>query len=876
LHIEGEPYERGYQHGRLLAPEIAGYVRCSAALQSHLAPADGWKHTRGLVNALFLRRYDKEYLEEMKGIADGAAAAGACFEGRPIDLVDVVALNAWPEIDTLSSALEATPTGLEGIRFAHQQPRAMPEAKDMHCSAFAATGPATVDGKVVFGHITMFGLYPSLFYNVWLDIKPAKGHRVLMQSYPGGIQSGMDYYLNDAGLLVCETTIDQTRFDIQGLALGSRIRQALQYADTIDAAVESLKKANNGLYTNEWLLADIKTNEIAMFELGTAKTKLYRSSKNEWFGGTPGFYWGCNNTKNLEVRLETIPSVKAEPANMVWRPSNRDRAWQRLYAEYKGKINADFGKIAFTTPPLAGFHSLDAKFTTTDLAKDLKTWALFGPPLGRTWEPSQEERQRYPEVRPMVSNPWTVLHTQPPTRKADGGLVVHDLPGSVEAEDKEDKEETKKKKRSSSHQPAWHGTILPVSDSDVWLAVGFAEYQKIVADEQRMRREAGVDRERLAAALFAHRSRYALAVRARPEESLQGTRAESDHSAWYDAATGKGVLVLHELRRWLGDEVFLKMMEAFGQEHAGREVTVADFQKHIAKSSGKTVDHFFAYWTTQLGLPSLRLGGVTAVEHDNKYRVEGDIERDGLSPPQRVDVTVETTKGNVTRHVFLDASRNHFQIDMDQRPQRLIVDKYARSAKANGGPFSVTSFDAELKQTLIVYGTSDELFSHMEAAHELQKAIIRSGPNITVPVKTDREVTEEELRTNHIILIGRPDSNRCMNRFRSAFPITFGSRSFTVDKSVYAHPNSAVAAAAPNPLDPRYSIVVLAGLSAKSTRQSATHLMGHGDAGEVLVLPAGKTARALVMPARELVRDLVIEGDKGKATQSGARKSEGP
>ena len=101
LHIEGEPYERGVQHGRLLAPEIAAHVRCFAAMQSSKAPADGWKQTRTLVNALFLRRYDKEYLEEMKGIADGASAAGARFDGRPIDLVDIVALNAWPEIETL-------------------------------------------------------------------------------------------------------------------------------------------------------------------------------------------------------------------------------------------------------------------------------------------------------------------------------------------------------------------------------------------------------------------------------------------------------------------------------------------------------------------------------------------------------------------------------------------------------------------------------------------------------------------------------------------------------------------------------------------------------------------------------------------------------
>src|SRR5206468_9340425 len=28
VHVEGEPYERGYQQGRLLAPEIAGHLKC--------------------------------------------------------------------------------------------------------------------------------------------------------------------------------------------------------------------------------------------------------------------------------------------------------------------------------------------------------------------------------------------------------------------------------------------------------------------------------------------------------------------------------------------------------------------------------------------------------------------------------------------------------------------------------------------------------------------------------------------------------------------------------------------------------------------------------------------------------------------------------
>src|SRR5206468_870020 len=150
--------------------------------------------------------------------------------------------------------------------------------RPMRCNAFAATGPATKDGKIVFGHITMYDLYPANFYNIWIDVKPAKGHRFVMQSYPGGMHSGMDYSIN----------------------------------------------------------------EIALLTLGTHKSKLYRSSKNEWIGDTKGFYWSCNNTKDLDVRLETIPSVEDRPSPAaVFVPSKRDTIWLTMYDRHKGKIDGD-------------------------------------------------------------------------------------------------------------------------------------------------------------------------------------------------------------------------------------------------------------------------------------------------------------------------------------------------------------------------------------------------------------------------------------------------------------------------------------------------------------------------------------------------------
>jgi hypothetical protein len=867
LHVEGEPYERGYQQGRLLAPEIEAYVRCFAALQSSKSPADGWKLTRALINSLFVRRYEAEFLEEMKGIADGANAAGARFYDRPLDVVDIIGLNSWPEIETLDSALEATPTGLEGLKLPNPVVRATPPPKPMHCSAFAATGPATADGKIVFGHITMFGLYPSTFFNVWLDVQPAKGHRVLMQSYPGGIQSGLDYYLNDAGLLVCETTIEQTRFEGKGMTVASRIRKALQYADSIDRAVQILQEGNNGLYTNEWLLADIKTNEIAMFELGTAKSRLYRSGKNEWFGGTEGFYWGCNNTKDLDVRLETIPGVNAQPGNMVFCPSDRDKVWQRLFAKWKGKINEDFGKEAFTTPPLAAYHSVDAKFTTTDMAKELKSWALFGPPLGRSWQPTRDEQQKYPDVRALVTNPWTVLHTEPPARANDKAAAAVDL--QKQHEDDADKAIKLPEDRPWQSGPAWHGTLLPRTDADIWLATAFADYERIVATEKARRlastenRLSDEDRDRQAVALYGSRSGYLAAARAASDVPLAKTRSEIGRDEWYHVAAGKGVLLLHELRQVLGEDAFAEMMDSFGRAHAGKEVTAAEFQTHVEAAAKKPLKDFFAYWLQQPGLPALELHKTTITPQQGPaagFRIEGELGRAAAAqaalPPTVVEITVETAKGEVTKRVKLDGATSGFVIETEAFPRRLIVDKYGGTAKANGGAYALRSFAAELDQCLIVYGTGDEVAANREAAESLQRAIIQRWSNYTVPLKSDKEVTDEELKTHHLLLIGRPDCNPVVERARATLPVQFGSRSFVARGDAYAHPDSAVLAAGTNPLNPRYSVLVVAGLSAAATLRSAPRVMQDNQlSGEVAVLAHGASPRAMVVPPRELVHD---------------------
>ena len=845
-HVEGAPYDRGYQQGKLLAPEIAAYVRCFAATQSAKSPSDGWKLTRSLVGSLFLRRYDAEFLEEMRGIADGAAAAGAKFDGRAIDLTDIVAVNAWAELMSLDPANDATPTGLEGRRF------------NQHCSAFVACAPATADGKIVIGHTSMFDLYPSTFFNVWLDVKPAHGHRVCFQGFPGAINSGMDWYQTDAGLVVVETTIDPTKFDPDGAAEASRIRKAVQYADSIDDVVRLLSTSNNGLYANEWLIADMKKNEIAMFDLGTSASRLWRSSKHEWFGNTEGFYWSCNNEKDLKVRLETIPSVHDRPADMLFRPEERDGLWVNLFEKNKGHIDGSFAQLAFSTPVLVSRSSVDAKYTTTDLQQSLQCEALFGPPLGRGWEPTFSERKRFPEVHEMAPNPWTLLSMNAALPAAPAVAAV-DLNGKLDATARDDADDSDGDDAPPANAPAWNGTLLPGHGGDAWLASAFATYEPIAADETAKLKlaDSGVlspsQREELAIELFGYRSSYLAAARATTDTPLAAIQMDAADRAWYRIARGKGVLLLQELRRRLGLPLFSSLMDKYGK-FGGKPADAAAFAEMAGQLPYSVPAEFFRAWEHDTGLPEVELLDLKSNTSSTGSLVTGKLRVSTTQAVSSVDVTVESGDEEKTQTIALTAPTVQFEIQTEKPATRLVVNKYDATPIFNGGRYSMSWFNTEATQSLIIYGTQDEEAANKEAAEKLQKAIADSGSNVMIPIKADVEaMDEDELKSHHLLLVGRPSCNHVAARMANAFAVTFGVRSFSVAGKLYASADSALLVAGSNPMNDRYSVVMLAGLSADATLRNATALAQAGD-GEARVIANGDS-KDLVLPPAQLVHD---------------------
>jgi len=263
VHLEGSPSDVGFQHGYLLAPDIADALEAIKLFDTHQTQRD-WEFFRKTAREMLWPHIDAEYQQELQGIADGAKAHGV-----ELDVYDIVALNAFEEVPDYY---------VPWLNKREKQAKAPKLAAPGNCSAFIATGAYTKDHKIVIAHNNWTSYLAGERWVVIFDIVPQHGERILMDGFPGEITSDDDFGINAAGIMITETTITQFEgWDPNGKPEFMRSRKALQYARSIDDYVRIIKEGNNGGYANDGLIGDRKTGEIAYLELGLKNTPLWRT-----------------------------------------------------------------------------------------------------------------------------------------------------------------------------------------------------------------------------------------------------------------------------------------------------------------------------------------------------------------------------------------------------------------------------------------------------------------------------------------------------------------------------------------------------------------------------------------------------------------------
>ena len=423
VHLEGTPEQIGFQHGYLLAAEIADTLNVLKLESTHPTGRD-WQFFRDASKNMLWPHIDPEYQQELTAIAEGARARGV-----DIDVWDIVAMNAEMELS------EYYVPWLNKQQHAQNAPHLSAPG---NCSAFIATGSYTKGRKIVVAHNNWSSYVDGSRWVVVFDIAPKQGHRILMDGLPGVITSNDDFGINDAGIMSTETTIAQfVGWDVNGKPEFVRSRKALQYGGSIDEYVAIMKDGNNGGYANDWLIGDRKTGEIAYLELGLKNTPLWRTKD--------GYFMSSNFPRDPKLIKEETEGFN--PNNLASSMNARHRRGDALIAQNKGSIDTTFaehflsdhldsytGKVDAAERSLCGhvdlsprgvpewdqgpytpFGAVQGKVTDSDMTASMSFIAHAGHPCGEDFiaAPFLAAHPDYqwmaPILKDMKSGPWTVF-----------------------------------------------------------------------------------------------------------------------------------------------------------------------------------------------------------------------------------------------------------------------------------------------------------------------------------------------------------------------------------------------------------------------------------------------------------------------------------
>jgi len=430
VHLEGSPSEIGFQHGYLLASEIADALEAIKLFDTHQTRRD-WEFFRKTAREMLWPHIDAEYQQELQGIADGVKAHDV-----DLDVFDIVALNAFEEVPDYY---------LPWLNKREKQANAPKLAAPGNCSAFIATGAYTKDHQIVVAHNNWTSYLAGERWVIIFDIVPQNGQRILMDGFPGLITSDDDFGVNDAGIMITETTITQFEgWDPNGKPEFMRSRKALQYAKSIDDYVRIIKEGNNGGYANDWMIGDRKTGEIAYLELGLKNTPLSRTKD--------GYFVSSNFARDPKLIKEETSGF--DPADASSSPNARHIRWEQLMKQAKGKIDVALAEqflsdhddsfveasshVAKAQPnerslcghvdassrgikewgwdPYNPGGAVQGKATDSKMAANMSFVARAGHPCGADFT-AADFLQHHPEfswqkplLKDMKAGPWTTFH----------------------------------------------------------------------------------------------------------------------------------------------------------------------------------------------------------------------------------------------------------------------------------------------------------------------------------------------------------------------------------------------------------------------------------------------------------------------------------
>jgi hypothetical protein len=457
IDIHGSPYERGYAIGYLLEKEIKTAIK---TLDFILMNTYGLPRIffSDVISELFRKQIITRFIElyrEMEGIVDGIKSKKIETKNIKINtqenvsgnenddmlsIDDIIMWNCYLMIDSMFSSISdliLTNKKLKRKYAILYDNKAFINKPRMieRCTAFIAVGDHTKNGKIVCAHNSFSNFIDTQCSNIIMYVYPDKGNAFVMQTSPGWIWSGTDFYISSNGFICTETTIGGFyNFKLRDPVF-CRIRKAVQYANTLDEYSKILIERNGGDYANSWLIGDINNNTIMRIELGYKFVNIEKK--------TNGYFIGYNSAE--DPRIRNMETDDTDLYNIKTSSGARRVRLTEFMEKYKGKIDVKIGKIILADHydvylkkinpsnrtccshydldetrfidyvPFYPGGALDGIVTDSDLARDMKLYGRWGNSCGIPFDASKfiEKHPQWNDFKPYLidrpSQPWTVF-----------------------------------------------------------------------------------------------------------------------------------------------------------------------------------------------------------------------------------------------------------------------------------------------------------------------------------------------------------------------------------------------------------------------------------------------------------------------------------
>ncbi len=293
-------------------------------------------------------------------------------------------------------------------------------------------------------------------------------------------------------------------------------------------------------------------------------------------------------------------------------------------------------------------------------------------------------------------------------------------------------------------------------------------------------------------------------------------------------------LVCHMLHRQLGDERFFNLVKTYVdlRQKSNQPVSTSYFQNLAEDVYGESLDWFFKQWVNNKELPRLKLEYVAVREDKEGWQIKGRLLQ--LSDTIfrfPIELAINTKMGRENRNLWIDKNSVDFDFDIQNKPQKLVVDPDYEILKLQKMAPRLWWFWDVYPNYIIIYGTLAESQSNKLAAERLNKDYLGLGEEI---IKADTEISQDSLKNKCVFLIGRPETNKMAQEFKEIFPIKFDGDRFTWKGITYDQPTQGISQIIENPIDPKNLMIMYAGLSGEATQKFCDLYLYDSDASYVI------------------------------------------